>query len=142
MTYFSTSLAYTWSTDHCVICSGITYKIILDTDQFQLSLSASKATSNIQDFHVEANFLLRQTNACKYVTKTQVSISGAVTGVQNIKHRITEMNRLTSTIAGFNITYSHIKDTAGIRYGMNIHLVNLTGAGNVRPEGRARKNKC
>lgn len=46
-----------------------------DTDQFQLSLGATEATSNVQDFHVEANFLLRQTKACKCVTKTQVNIN-------------------------------------------------------------------
>lgn len=31
------------------------------------------------------------------------------------------------------MTYSHIKDTAGIRHGMNIHLAVLTGAGDVEP---------
>lgn len=31
------------------------------------------------------------------------------------------------------MTYSHIKDTAGIRHGMNVHLALLTGAGDVEP---------
>lgn len=31
------------------------------------------------------------------------------------------------------MTYSHIKDTAGIRDGMDIHLLIFTGAGDVRP---------
>lgn len=37
--------------------------------------------------------------------------------------------------AEFNkvITYSHIKDTAGIRHGVTIHLAFLTGAGDVEP---------
>lgn len=37
--------------------------------------------------------------------------------------------------AGFHKvnTYSHIKDTAGIRHGMNIHLAFLAGAGDVEP---------
>lgn len=44
-------------------------KVKKDTDQFQLSLGATEATSNVQDFHVEANFLLRQTKACKCATE-------------------------------------------------------------------------
>lgn len=43
--------------------------------------------------------------------------------------------QLQAKSAGFHkvITYSHIKDTAGIRHGMNIHLAFLTGAGDVEP---------
>lgn len=48
---------------------------------------------------------------------------------------VAERNSVTSYITIFKITYSHIKDTAGIRDGMNIHLVIVTGAGNVRPVG-------
>lgn len=33
-----------------------------------------------------------------------------------------------------SVTYSHIKHTAGIRDGMNIHLRVLTTAGDVEPE--------
>lgn len=39
---------------------------------FELSLRATEATSNVQDIHIEANFLLRQTKACKCLNKTQV----------------------------------------------------------------------
>lgn len=48
---------------------------------------------------------------------------------------VTKLNSATSYITIFKITYCHIKDTAGIRDGMNIHLVIFTGAGNVTPVG-------
>lgn len=68
---------------------------------------------------------------------SEYQYSGAVTNVQNMKHKLTEFNIAISNIKIFNITYSHIKDTTGIRYGMNVHLVILTGAGNMRPVGEA-----
>lgn len=41
------------------------------------------------------------------------------------------------------ITYSHIKDAAGIRHGMNIHLAFLTGAGDVEPvQGGSVSHDC
>lgn len=54
-----------------VFLAGASCQVKKDTDQFQLSLRATEATSNVQDFHVEANFLLRQTKACKCATKTK-----------------------------------------------------------------------
>lgn len=35
-----------------------------------------------------------------------------------------------------NTTYSHIKDTAGVRYGTGVHLAVLTGAENMTPVWR------
>lgn len=52
---------------------------------------------------------------------------------------VPELNSATSNITLFNNTYCHVKDTTGIRYGMNIHLVILAGAGNVRPVGRKKE---
>lgn len=46
------------------------------TDQLQLSLRASEAASDVQDFHVEADLLLRQINKCKCVTKSQSDGNG------------------------------------------------------------------
>lgn len=56
-------------------------------DLFQLSLRATEATSNIQDLHIEANFLLRQIKAYKCLNKTQVitkvsSVTGAISIIQ------------------------------------------------------------
>lgn len=48
--------------------------------------------------------------------------------------QITVIELTANKNASFNTTYPHIKDTTGIRDGMNIHLVIVTGVGNVRPE--------
>lgn len=57
--------------------------------------------------------------------------------IQNIKDKIKDFNTPACNTKIFYITYSHIKDTTGIRYGVNIRLVVLTGARNMRPEGGA-----
>lgn len=58
-----------------------------------------------------------------------------IPNIPNIRDKVKNFNTPTCTAKIFNITYSHIKDTTGIRYGVNIRLVVLTGARNMRPEG-------
>lgn len=112
-------------------------KVKKDADQFQLSLRATEATSDVQDFHVEANFLLRQTKACKCATKKKKNTRMWTPIFPIFKTLKTKSKTLTHQQGKnlFYITYSHIKDTTGIRYGVNIRLVVLTGARNMRPGG-------
>lgn len=59
----------------CVLSSIIMLEITdKGADQFQLSLTPSEATSNVQDFHAEPKFLLWETEAYKGVIYAQGNI--------------------------------------------------------------------
>lgn len=59
----------------CVLSSIIMLKITdKGADQFQLSLTPSEATSNVQDFHAEPKFLLWETEAYKSIIYAQGNI--------------------------------------------------------------------